>query len=469
VRRRELLHGSLGLGAGVALGGLSGCGPTGTEPQAPVTFEPGQPLPWINWAGNQSCLPNWRFAPVSEDQLVDVMKSARGVVRAVGGSHSFSPVVPTDDTLVATDLLNGMVSHDAAQVQATFLAGTRLNAMGPMLDAVGQALPNMPDMDYPSLGGSIANSVHATGTEFGSMSAYVTAMTLASPAGELIDCSAKRNREIFQAARTSVGALGIVSRITLQNQPAFDLTEVNQVENMEDVFDDMETRIRDHRHFECFPIPYSSQCITVATDIAKPGDGNVGEDDPNAINTLRALADSTAWIPGVGDAVYGTILDAVLKGEAATVRSGPSYRVFPHVRVVRFREMEYTVPAEAGPECVREILRTIRARNLPLYFPLEYRCVKADDVWLSMFEGRDGCSISVHQFGDLDYRAPFAEIEPIFWKYAGRPHWGKLHTLDADRLAQLYPRHWQDFQEVRRALDPQGRLLNPHLRKLFGV
>ncbi len=96
------------------------------------------------------------------------------------------------------------------------------------------------------------------------------------------------------------------------------------------------------------------------------------------------------------------------------------------------------------------------------------RYVKADDIWLSMFEGQDGCAISVHQYGDLDYKAIFAEIEPIFWKYAGRPHWGKIHTLDAKQLAQLYPRHWQDFQEVRRELDPQGQLMNSHLKELFG-
>jgi FAD/FMN-containing dehydrogenase len=102
-------------------------------------------------------------------------------------------------------------------------------------------------------------------------------------------------------------------------------------------------------------------------------------------------------------------------------------------------------------------------------FPLEYRRVDADDIWLSMFQGRPGATISVHQYGDLDHKAYFAEIEPIFWKYEGRPHWGKLHTLDAARLAALYPKHWKDFQEVRRHLDPQGKMLNAHLKTIFGA
>jgi FAD-linked oxidoreductase len=467
VNRRELLQAAIA--AGFAGSALAGCGPRPTEPQAPVAYRPGQPLPWINWAGNQHCLPRWRHAPATEDEVVGVLKSARGVVRALGSGHSFSAVVPTDDTLVATDLLAGLVDHDPETNQATVLSGTRLNALGPLLDGIGQALPNMPDMDYPALGGSIANSVHATGTTFGSMSAYVTGLALATPSGELLECSANRHPEVFQAARTSLGTLGIVTRITLQNLAPYALTEVNRVEPLEQVLAEVDARCAAHRHFEFFPIPYTSLCITVSTDLAQPGDANVGADDPEGVNVLRQLYESVAWIPLVGEAVYDRLLGAALAGEAATVRTGPSWRVLPHVRIVRFREMEYTVPAAAGPDCLREILAVIRQKRLPLYFPLEYRYVKADDIWLSMFEGRDGCSISVHQYGDLDYRAPFAEVEPIFWKYDGRPHWGKLHTLDASRLARLYPRHWQDFQEVRRTLDPQGRMLNPHLRAVLGA
>jgi FAD-linked oxidoreductase len=469
MKRRTFLHNSLALGVGTAVGTLSGCGSGADEPQSPVTYTPGQSLPWINWAGNQSCTPNWRSAPASEDELVSALKSAKGVVRAVGAGHSFSAVVPTNDTLISTDLLSGLVRHDSKKLQATLQAGTRLHDMGPLLDSIGQSVPNMPDMDYPALGGAIVNSVHATGTSFGSMSSYVTDFKLATVSGELLECSALKNPDIFQAARTSLGAVGIMSEITLQNLASYDLTEVNKVEQRADVFADMDARCRAHRHFECFPIPYSSLCITVATDIAKASDKTVGEDDPEAVNTLRTVFESVAWMPFIGEALYDKILAAAMADSAELVRTGPAYKVFPHMRMVRFREMEYTVPADAGPACLEEILATIREKKIPLCFPFEYRYTKADDIWLSMFEGRDGCSISVHQFGDIDYRAVFAEIEPIFWKYEGRPHWGKIHTLEAEQLARLYPRHWQDFQEVRRELDPQRKLMNVHLDTIFGA
>lgn len=468
MKRRDFVRNAAALGTGAGLGLTAGCSDTGGEPQSPVPFVPGKPLPWINWAGNAYCYPRSRRSPASTEQVVEVMKSAKGVIRAVGSGHSFSAVVPTDDTLVSTDLMTGLVSHDAAKMQATLRGGTTLHDMGPLLDAIGQAVPNMPDMDYPTIAGAVANSVHATGTGFGSMSAYVVGMTLVTPGGEVIECSAEESPEVFQAARTSVGALGITTEITLQNIAPFKLTETNRVERIDDVWDSIEARCKQHRHFEFFPIPYSDLCITVTTDIARDGDRNIGEDDPQAVYALRQAFDATTWVPLIGSRLYSKVLQLAMAEEAETVRTGKSWQVFPHVRVVRFREMEYTVAAEDGPACVKEILKTVRDRQLPLSFPFEYRYVDADDIWLSMFEGRAGCSISIHQYGDVDYKTVFAEIEPIFWKYQGRPHWGKLHTLDARRLAALYPRHWQDFQEVRRTLDPDGRMMNAHLKHIFG-
>ncbi len=128
--------------------------------------------------------------------------------------------------------------------------------------------------------------------------------------------------------------------------------------------------------------------------------------------------------------------------------------------------MEYTVPAEAGPECLARILDAIEREAIPVVFPIEYRYVQADDIWLSMFEGRDGCSISLHQYADEDHRAVFAQLEPIFWEFQGRPHWGKLHSLGARELRALYP-HWEDFGRIRRELDGHGRMENAHLRHLF--
>jgi FAD/FMN-containing dehydrogenase len=102
-----------------------------------------------------------------------------------------------------------------------------------------------------------------------------------------------------------------------------------------------------------------------------------------------------------------------------------------------------------------------------VFFPIEVRYIKGDDIWLSPFYGRDSVSIAAHRYFEEDYSAYFGAIEPIFRKYHGRPHWAKLNSLGAGELRRLYPR-WHDFVAVRRDMDPQGRFLNPYLAGLFG-
>jgi FAD-linked oxidoreductase len=433
------------------------------EPAAPP-FAPGAPIAWRNWAGNQSCMPAARIAPGAEEELAAALARAAGPVRPAGTGHSFSALVPSEGTLVFADLLSGVISADAERLEAEVWAGTRLHALGPLLEGVGQAMPNLSDIDYQTLGGALATSTHGTGATLGSLSSAVAGLRLATPAGELVDCDAARRPELFAAARVSLGALGVVTRARLANRARHRLVEHTSIVPLEDVLGDVARYRAEHLHFEIMPFPHSSMTLLVTTDEAGPDAPDGLADDPYAIETLETLFALTRRIPWLG----GWLLDLALRVQPSGVRAGPSYAVLSHPRIVRFREMEYTVPAEAGPACLREVLAAIRDRDIPVHWPLEYRYVRRDDAWLSMFHERDGASISIHQTAHLDHAPYFDAIEPIFWRYEGRPHWGKLHTLDAPRLAARYPR-FRDFLEVRRELDPAGRLLNPHLRALFGV
>ena len=118
---------------------------------------------------------------------------------------------------------------------------------------------------------------------------------------------------------------------------------------------------------------------------------------------------------------------------------------------------------------MREILKTIYDEKIDVQFVLEYRYVGADKDWLSMSYGEHShATISIHRMASEDYRPYFNRIEPIFWKYGGRPHWGKVHSLTHKELSGLYPR-FNDFMELRQELDPRGRMLNPHVRALFNA
>ena len=445
--RRELIREGM---AAMALASVPGCA---SLPSAP------RRLLWRNWAGDHECLPVARVAPRDEDELVAFLRGTRGEVRPVGSGHSFTPIAATEGTLVSLDRMHGVSAVDAKDRMAEIWAGTRLHALGAALGRHDQLLTVQPDIDDQALAGALATSTHGTGPRFGSMSAYVDALTLVTPSGERVVCDRDRDSEVFHAARCSVGALGITSQVRMRNTAPMNVIERTWTAPVEDVLAQAETLAAEHMHMEFMPMPRSGLSLVMTTDPTDMPEVDLHE-DPTSVEQLRA-----AWHAVGGDPeIYRAVVWEALGEGASDFRTGPAFLVRAHARYTRFREMEYTVPAAAGVACVREILDAIDRAELPLVFPIEVRYVREDDIWLSMFEGRAGCTISIHQFADAGPHAAFDLIEPILKRYEGRPHWGKMHTQTAAELRERYPR-WDDFQRVRQALDPQGRMLNPWLER----
>ncbi len=442
--------------AGSLLGGLAAALGPGSR------GAPASPLPWRNWSGGLVAHPAGRFAPASEDELAAFLARADRV-RPVGAGHSFSPLVPTDGHLVVLDRLAGLIDHDPETSTATFGAGTRLGDMGkPLLD-VGQAMINLPDIDRQTLAGATATATHGTGARFTALSGYITGLRLVTPTGQVRDLNAESDPDLFDAARVSLGSLGVITRITLQNRPAYRLKEMNWVQPIEEVLAEFDDRVARHRHFEMFPLTHSDYALVLAIDET---DEPIDNPPPSPEDEAAFDEAMRAWLavpPGERRPLVNGMAQQIQPSEAVDV----SYRILANVRNNRFNEMEYSVPVEAGPACLREVLAAIAEQELDVVFPLEYRYVKGDDLWLSMFHGGDRAAISVHRTAFADHRPLFDAVEPIFWKYGGRPHWGKLHNLERPQLERLYPR-FADFAALRAELDPRGKLLNPHLGKLFG-
>jgi FAD-linked oxidoreductase len=415
---------------------------------------------WQNWSGSQKATPAGLLYPENEDALRQAIRTATGPIRAVGGSHSFSPVVATPGTIISLEAITGMVRHDPQALTATFWAGTRVAATGPVLQAVNQGLLNEADINMQSLGGAVSTATHGTGRQLRSYSGNVTALRLLLADGTPLECSATQERNVFDAARVAVGSLGVLSQITLQNRAAYRLREQVNVMDASAAMAAIEADRDKHRHMEFFAFPFGGKAIVKRMDISTEAITPHTQEDDNSLldfaaDTARKYPWSNAWI----QRLVGMFV-------SDSVRVGNSFDVFASPRSVAFNEMEYSVPAERGLECFQEVLETMRRHEVNVFFPLEFRYTAADDCWLSPFYQRASASISVHQYHKQDYKPLFRLVEPIFWKYQGRPHWGKLHTLAAKNLRVLYPR-FDDFLRVRRQLDPQGRFLNEHARKLF--
>jgi FAD/FMN-containing dehydrogenase len=277
-----------------------------------------------------------------------------------------------------------------------------------------------------------------------------------------------RNTEIFNAARVSLGALGIVTKVRMQNRAPYRLRERQWIAKTEELLEDVEKNVRENEHWEMLVLTHSDYALSIALNETSDAETPPIDLEKANSNEFATIVEKLEKYGSDFPEARRTLLNSLRFIANFEDRVGESFQIYPSVRTVRFNEMEYSVPAEFGPACLREILKLIDDRNLTTWFPIEFRYVKGDDIPLSMFEGRDSCSISVHQHYVMDHHNFFAAVEPIFWKYGGRPHWGKLHTLNARNLQQLYPR-WQEFTRVRQELDPSGKFLNAHLSSIFGV
>lgn len=461
-RRQFLKAGAFVAGGGIA---AAKAGRALAAPAASTDGPGAQPaVVWRNWSGLQQCKAQAMATPADEAEIAAHLRSSTGIVRCVGSGHSFSPLVPTDGTILALDRLSGIVSTDSAALTATVKAGTRLSLLSRQLDGSGLALPNLPDIDMQTVAGAIGTGTHGTGANLPALHADVLALRIVTPQGEVIDCDARRRPEIFDAARVSLGSLGVITQVTLRTVPAYNLHRKVRLMPLEELLQRAPDLARTHRNFEFFYLPFTGYAAMITHDNYSGSDVLMPESqDEEALRDLRRLRDWLGKMPRLRRWVAGKLIDSHETEEA----KNRSWKLLATSRRTRFNESECHVPRDAGIACVTEVIGALEKRN-DVFFPVEFRLVKGDDAWLSPFYRRDSCSIAVHAAHDEAWEYLVSDIGRIFRKYDGRPHWGKLHDFSAKELAALYPR-WNDFQEVRRRMDPRGRMLNAHLRTAFGV
>ena len=395
---------------------------------------------WSNWSGSVTCAPRTVAMPTDEAAIITLIKQAAAeqtTVRVAGTGHSFTPLCASAGVLVSLDGMQGLVATD--HETATFWAGTKLHQVGDPLWAAGLALANMGDIDRQALAGAISTGTHGTGPTLGNIATQVVGLRLALASGELVDCSPTQAPELFKAAQVSLGALGIITQVTLRCLPAYRLHERTWVAGFDECMAQLDEFIANNRHFEFFWVPSEDVCAMKTLN-------------PTTVETLVSPNHPT---------VTGRLARYVREEKIDR-----SYRIFPSERNLKFNETEFAVPAANGPDCLREIRDLMQRRYPAVLWPIEYRTLAADDIPLSPAYGRATVTLSVHQAAELPYQPFFADVEAIFRNHQGRPHWGKIHTHTACELAALYPA-WNAFQTVCAQVDPAGLFLNEHARTIL--
>lgn len=407
-----------------------------------------------NWAGNHAYRAAGIVEPRSVAELQEVVASHERV-RALGSRHSFNDIADTDGVLVSTRGLPQAIAVDAEACSITVGGGALYGAVAEALQTQGWALANLASLPHISIAGAVATGTHGSGDRNGSLSAAVRALEIVGPSGELRRLS--RGQPDFDGSVVALGALGIVTRVSLDIEPTF---EVRQ-----DVFTGLPWQAVEES-FDA--ITSSAYSVSLFTDWTSP-----------SVNQV--------WLKSRGDVSPGDFFGAtraaaplhMLRGapiEALTEQGGMvgSWNErLPHFRMgftpSRGEELqsEYLVPrANAAPAIAA--LRRLGPRMAHLLQACELRTVAGDTLWLSGAYGGD--VVALHFTWTRDpaaVNAVLPDLEAALTPLGARPHWGKCFVASRHELEAQYPR-FDDFLQLQRREDPDGKFSNAFLERTLG-
>ncbi len=416
-------------------------------------------MSWSNWSGSVRSAATVQH-PRTESELAAIVRGTR-TVRATGAGHSFMPLCASDDAIVSLDALEGDLVVAPDRQSACIPAGWSIKRLTAALWEHGLALANQGDVNPQSLAGAMATGTHGTGRELGSLANFARGFRLIGADGEARWCDPETEPELFQAQRLSLGMLGIATEIDCAVVPAFHLAERIEKRSWGEVRERYNELATDLRHVEFWFFPHADSVILKTLEPCDPCDPPPSTTDMEEA-AFRRVLNVGALIPPL----VPTLQRLMMRTDMSGRRRGPAHAIFPSDRTITFEEMEYEMPLAAGLDTLDEVVGWIRRKRLPVSFPFEFRVVAPDEIWMSPMNAGPVAAISMHQYAKMPWRTLFADAETIFRAHGGRPHWAKRHTLTRADVDALYPMA-ERYREVRRAADPQGKFLNPHLSELF--
>lgn len=441
---------------------------------------------WTNWAGNVSCAPARVEYPTTPTEVAWVLERARAegaTVRPVGSGHSFTAAAQTDGVMIDLRVMTGLDGIEQLDAPPTgalpetcarvwVRAGTTLRDLNAVLARLGLAMPNLGDVDGQTLAGAVSTGTHGTGVGFTGIAGFVSAMRLVLPDGTLVECSRENRSDLFHAALVGLGALGIVVALRVDAVPAFRIRAEERPESLSAVSERIDALPSEADHVEFFWFPGTDR-VSAKFNTRLAADDTSGSPLPSWRRVLDDELLSNGLFEGINrlgaraPRFVPTLNEVSARGLSSRTYTAGSADVFISSRRVKFRETEYALPIEAAGDVLREVVAELGRRRITATFPLEVRFAGADDVWLSTGYERRNVYIAAHEYAGSASDDYFDVLQDIFDAYEGRPHWGKLHCLDAARLAELYPR-FGDVCRVRAEVDPDGLLSNPYLDRVLG-
>lgn len=410
-----------------------------------------------NWAGNFEYSTDHLYEPTTVEAVRETVKTHQKL-KALGTRHCFNKIADSRDGLVLSKALDKSIVLDAASKKVTVNAGITYGRLSPYLHEKGFALHNLASLPHISVAGSCSTGTHGSGEANGNLATAVSALEFVAASGELMRLSRVKDGDTFRGAVVGLGALGVITRVTLDIQPTFSMRQY--------VYENMPTD-QMSEHFDA--IESSAYSVSLFTDWQK-----------HRINEVwlkcRAgdrACDGPAEFFGAKRASKNLHPIAELSAENCTEQlgvSGPWYERLPHFKMGftpsagKELQSEYFVPRRNAVEAILALER-LRDQITPHLMISEIRTIAADDLWISPAYRRP--SVALHFTWQQDWPA-VSKLLPVIEReldpFQPRPHWGKLFAMAPARLRAAYER-MPDFIALSKRLDPSGKFRNDFLNQ----
>ncbi len=414
-----------------------------------------QPAPRENWSGNITYSTDHVHVPANIDEVRAVVKGCNKL-RAIGSRHSFNRIADSTENQISLQHFDQIEIDEKART-VTVGAGVKYGQLAPVIDARGFALHNLASLPHISVAGAIATATHGSGIHNGNLATAVRALDIVTANGDDLQLSRDKDGDQFLSAVVGLGAIGIVTRVTLDLLPTFQVAQtVYQSLN----FDQLE-----HNFDAVFGAGYSVSLFTdwqhhKATQVWIKRKLQAGEHHESATDFYGAQRATEKLHPITGH-----------PAESCTEQMGipgPWYERLPHFKMNftpssgRELQTEYFVPRERGYEAILAVEK-LRNQITPHLFVTELRTIAADDLWMSTAYKRD--SLAIHFTWKPEWEAVkqiLPQIEEQLKQFGPRPHWAKLFTLSPAQLQGQYTR-LAEFKGAMKHHDPGGKFRNAFL------
>jgi xylitol oxidase len=416
-----------------------------------------------NWAGNYRFRGASHHQPETIEQLQDLVLRAKKV-KAMGTRHSFNDIADSPGELLSLAHFNKVIALDPDRRNVTVEAGIRYGELARWLHEQGYALHNMASLPHISVAGACATGTHGSGDRLGNLAASVCAMEMVTADGSIVALRREKDPDQFSGAVVSLGGLGVVTRLSLEVSPTFQMQQ--------DVYEDLPLHVLE-QHFD--ELTASAYSVSLFTDWRR---GIF-----NQVWLKRRVPDGISI--KAEPELFGARLAAgplhpiaALSAENCTEQMGvcgPSHERLPHFRMDftpssgEELQSEYMLPRQHAFAALG-IIDQLREYVAPLLQISEVRTIAADKLWMSPCYEQD--SVAIHFTWKKDWdgvRRVLPMIEDGLAPFNARPHWGKLFTIGAVRPGALYER-LPEFRELLQRYDPQGKFRNEFLdRCIFEI